>query len=136
MKYPREKNLDPRNTHEIKIQTHKIPTRKNLRPTEQPLEKIWDAQSTHEKKFWTHKIPTRNFRPAKARWHGATGPTRPTMTQHPQNLAHSFDNKNITGEMLDHPDTTHSTPLETYSGMCMTSWIKQVVQFLTKFLMT
>ena len=38
--------------------------------------------------------------------------------------------------MLDHPDTTHSTPLETYSGMCMTSWIKQVVQFLTKFLMT
>ena len=58
------------------------------------------------------------------------------MTQHPLNLAHSFDNKNITGEMLDHPDTIHSTPLETYSGMCMTSWIKQVVQFLTKFLMT
>ena len=33
MKYPREKLLDPRNTHEKKIETHEIPTKKILGPT-------------------------------------------------------------------------------------------------------
>ena len=35
-KYPREKTLDPRNTHEKKFGTHEIPTRKNLDPTKYP----------------------------------------------------------------------------------------------------
>ena len=75
-KHPREKILDPRNTHEKKFRTHEIPTRKNLDP--------WN---THKKKFWTHQLPTRknlgpskyprekNFRPTKARWHDSTRPT-------------------------------------------------------------
>ena len=35
-KYPREKTLDPRNTHEKKFGTHEIPTRKTLGPTKYP----------------------------------------------------------------------------------------------------
>ena len=35
-KHSREKNLDPRNTHEKKFQINKIPTRKNIEPTKQP----------------------------------------------------------------------------------------------------
>ena len=31
--YPREKNSDPRNTHEKKFQTHEIPTGKTFVPT-------------------------------------------------------------------------------------------------------
>ena len=36
MKYPREKIWDPRNTHEKKIGTHEIPTRRNFGPTKYP----------------------------------------------------------------------------------------------------
>ena len=40
-----EEILYPRNTHEKKLWTHEIPTRK-----------IWDEGNTHEKKFGTHEI--------------------------------------------------------------------------------
>ena len=43
MKYPREKILDPQNTHKNKFWTHKTPTRKNFGPTKYP--QIF---------FWTH----------------------------------------------------------------------------------
>ena len=37
MKYPREKILDPRNTHEKKFgPTKEIPTRKNFKPVKSP----------------------------------------------------------------------------------------------------
>ena len=46
-KYPREKILDPRNTHEDKFCTHEIPMgKKNLGP-----------RNTYENKFWTHEMP-------------------------------------------------------------------------------
>ena len=35
-KYPREKIVDPRNTHEKKLCSHEIPARKNLGPTKYP----------------------------------------------------------------------------------------------------
>ena len=53
-------------THEKKLRTHKIPTRKNvtykiptrknLGPTKYLRENILNSQNTHEKKFWTHEI--------------------------------------------------------------------------------
>ena len=50
-KYPREKILDPRNTHE-----------KKLGPTKYPGESFLGPRNTHEQKFWPHEIPTsRNF---------------------------------------------------------------------------
>ena len=73
-KYPREKILDPRNTHKKKYWTHEIPTRKNLRPTKYPRENILDPPNAHEKNFRTK------------RRHDAT---RPTMVRDPRNLAHS-----------------------------------------------
>ena len=55
MKKPREKIVDPQNTHEKKTETHETPTRKIFGPT-----------NTHEKSFRTHKIPTRKiFGPTK-----------------------------------------------------------------------
>ena len=48
-KYPREKILDPQNTHEEQIWTYETPTRKNLRTTKYPRENILDTQNTHEK---------------------------------------------------------------------------------------
>ena len=38
-KYPQERNLDPRNTHEKKFLTHEIPTRRNFGSTKYPGEK-------------------------------------------------------------------------------------------------
>ena len=58
-KYPREKILDSRNTHEKIFWTHEIPTRKYFEPTKYPRENILDSRSTHEKKFWTHEILTK-----------------------------------------------------------------------------
>ena len=66
-KYPRAKMLDPRNTHEEDLWTHKIRMRKIFGPTTDPREKILDPRNTHEKKilkprnanFWTHEIPTK-----------------------------------------------------------------------------
>ena len=55
MKYPREKNRDPRNTHEKKYWTHEIPTRKKLERIKYPREKIEDP--------WTIQEDT------MARWH-------------------------------------------------------------------
>ena len=72
-----QKTLDPRNTHERKFQSHKIPTTKNFGSTKYPREKILDPRNTHEKKFWTHEIPT------KARCHDGTKPTRPTIAHDP-----------------------------------------------------
>ena len=81
-KYSREKNSDPRNTHDKTFWTHEYPPKnfgpaksqeKNFRPTKYPREK-----------FWTHEIPT------KSRWHDGTKPTRPTIARDPRNLAHSI----------------------------------------------
>ena len=96
--------MDPRNTHEKKSWTHKIPTRKNFRPTKYTQEKTWDSQNTHDKKgvdqrnthekiFWTHEISTikKNCTheiPTKTRWHGGTRPTRPTIARIQRNLGH------------------------------------------------
>ena len=55
MKKPREKILDPQNTHEKKTETHEKPTRKIFGPTKYPREKFPDPQNTHEKNFRTHK---------------------------------------------------------------------------------
>ena len=86
-KYPREKILDQRNTHEKKFRTHEIPTGKKLRPTKYPRQK-----------FETHKIPTgKYFGPTKyprgkfsdQRRHDGTRYTRTTMAQDSRNLAHS-----------------------------------------------
>ena len=54
MKYPREKNSDPRNTRE----------------------KILDLQNSHEKKFWTHEIPTLARLPQTHETHDSTRPTK------------------------------------------------------------
>ena len=56
LKYPREQNLDPRNTQEEKFWTHKIPTRKKLRPTKYPPEKNLNPRNTQEKKFRTYEV--------------------------------------------------------------------------------
>ena len=52
-KYPREKILDPRNTHEKKFRTYEIPTRRNFGPrwhngtmTQDPQNPQW--HKTHE----------------------------------------------------------------------------------------
>ena len=42
MKYAREEIVDPRNRHKKKPWTHDMPTRRNFRPTKQPLEKLLD----------------------------------------------------------------------------------------------
>ena len=55
MKKPREKIVEPQNTHEKKTETHETPTRKIFGPTKYPREKFPDPQNTHEKNFWTHK---------------------------------------------------------------------------------
>ena len=61
-KYSPEKILDPRSTHEEKLQTHEEPSRKNFGPTKYPRGRILDTQNTPEKKFQTHEIPARkNF---------------------------------------------------------------------------
>ena len=92
-KCPRERTLDPRNTLEKKFGTHEIPTRKYLEPT----------KNTHVKKFSTHEIPT------KARWHGGTRPTRPTMARDPRTSAHSLWNLKISQKHknLDMSKTRH-----------------------------
>ena len=57
--------MDPQNTHEKTILTHKIPMREYFGLTN-THEKILDAPNTHKKKFWTHEILTRkNFGPTK-----------------------------------------------------------------------
>lgn len=66
-KYPREKILDPRNTHEDKFCTHdiplgkkiwanEIPTKINFGPTKwQKKKKRLDSGNNHEKNFRTQK---------------------------------------------------------------------------------
>ena len=89
----REKK-DPKHTHQKKIWTHKIHTRrnfaatkysrkKNFGPTKYTREIIFDPRTNHKKKFRTHEIPP------KARWHDDTRSTRPTMARDPLNLAYS-----------------------------------------------
>ena len=81
-------------THERKLWTHKILTRKN-RLTTDPREKNLDTRKTHVKKFGTHKITTRKyFGPTKYPRENILDPqrhdgTRPTMACDPGNLAHS-----------------------------------------------
>ena len=65
-KYPREKHLDPQNTHGKKFWTHETPTRKNFGVTKYPREKILDPRNLHEV--------------TKALWHNGTKPTRPNAT--------------------------------------------------------
>ena len=90
--HEQEKPLDPRNTHEKKFRTHEILSRKkfrtheilmrkSFRPTKHIGEKISDQRNIHEKK---------KFGSSKVRWHNCTRHMRPTMTQYPRNLAHSF----------------------------------------------
>ena len=79
--HDQEKPLDPRNTHEKKIRTHEILMRKSFRPTKHTGEKISDQRNIHEKK---------KYGSTKVRWHNCTRHMRPTMTQYPRNLAHSF----------------------------------------------
>ena len=67
---PREKNLNPQNTHEKNFWTHEIPTRKTFGPTKYPREKIWEPRNIHEKILSNHEIPT------KAQWHDGTRPTK------------------------------------------------------------
>ena len=82
--------LGPRNTHEKKSLTRKIPMGENFGPTKYPREKILNPRNTYQKKFETHETLMRKiFGPSKARRHGGTRPTRPKMAQDPRNLAHS-----------------------------------------------
>ena len=63
-----KKIFDPGNTHEKKLRTHDISTRKNFGPTKYPREKISNARNTHEKRPWTNKIPsTKSFGPTRYR---------------------------------------------------------------------
>ena len=90
---PREKKLNPQNTHEKKIWTHKILTRKILGPMIHlreklldpriPTKKISDPRNTHEKKYRTLETPT------KALWQDGTKHTRYTMARYRRNLPHS-----------------------------------------------
>ena len=43
-----DEKKDSRNSHEKKISTHKISTKK-----------LFDLENTYEKKFWDHEIPTK-----------------------------------------------------------------------------
>ena len=92
-KYPREKILDPWNTHEKIASTHNI--RKNFGATKYLPEKNSDPRNIHEKIFRTHKMPkTKYFRPTKypTRHEGkrsGTRPTRSAMACDPRNLTHS-----------------------------------------------
>ena len=91
--------LNPQNSHEKKLGTHEIPTRKKLRPTKYPLKKLGshklpttkteDPRNTHEKKLMIHELPT------KARWHDGTRPTRHTMAHNPLKVAHSYMGKYV-----------------------------------------
>ena len=55
-KYPQEKHLESRNTHEKKFWTGDSPTRKHFRPTKT---KKSNPRNNHEKKFETHEITTK-----------------------------------------------------------------------------
>ena len=79
-KYPRVKIVDPRNTHDRKLWTHEILTRKNLGPTKYPRENILNSRNAHEKNIQAHEIAT------MAQWHDRT---RPKMAHDPQNLTYS-----------------------------------------------
>ena len=87
-KIPTRKISDPQNIHEKTFWTHEIPARKNIW-THKILTRKQDPRNTHKKKFWTNKIPT------KIRWYDGTRPTRTAMTHDPQNLKHSSSNDYI-----------------------------------------
>ena len=70
-KIPTRKNLDPTNTYTKKFQTHEILTIKNLGPTKNPQEKSLDPRNTHQKKLRAHKGMV-------ARWHETHDGMRPT----------------------------------------------------------
>ena len=99
--------LDPRNTQEKNLWTHKILTRrnfghkktheKNFGPTKYPREQILDPQNTHDKKFNTYEIPAgKNFGPEVPTWINL----EPTKYQHENNLdprRHDGTNYEING---------------------------------------
>ena len=58
-KFPREKILNPPNTHEEKFGTHEMPARKNWGSTKYQQEKIYDPPKYSRKKFRIDEIPTR-----------------------------------------------------------------------------
>ena len=49
--YPREKILDPQNTHEKKYWTHEIPTTRNIGPTKYPRQEILDPKIVDPRKY-------------------------------------------------------------------------------------
>ena len=76
MKYAREEILDPRNRHKKKSWTHDMPTRRNFRPTKQPLEKLLDPQKPTKidflrkrRSFTLTNTHEKKIRPKKSRWH-------------------------------------------------------------------
>ena len=64
MKKPREKILDPQNTHEKKTETHETPTRKVSGPTKYPREKFSDPQRTLARWYQIQEIHN-NTRPTE-----------------------------------------------------------------------
>ena len=58
--YSRERNLDPRSTHEKKNWARKIPTRITFESTKYPREIILDPRNTHEKNFGSTIYPREN----------------------------------------------------------------------------
>ena len=92
-KYPRKKKLDPRNTYKEKFRTRKITMRKRFGPTQYKREKILDPRYTDNEKYQTHEILTKKeiwtYKGTNPQWHDDTRPARSTITEDPQNLAHS-----------------------------------------------
>ena len=91
-KFPREKILNPPNTHEEKFGTHEMPARKNWGSTKYQQEKIYDPRNTHEKNSGLTKYPQEKIGdprlPTKTQWHHGTRPTRPTIAHDPLNMSH------------------------------------------------
>ena len=64
-KYPWEKMLDPRNTHEKKFETQNIHQKKSW-THEISMRKILHPRNTHQNKFGTHELSTiKKLRPTK-----------------------------------------------------------------------
>ena len=70
-KYPRERFLDPRNTHEKKFRIYEIPKRKKFGPTKYP---------------WVKNSGTRNTYEGK--WRNSTRLRRSSIARDSRNLAH------------------------------------------------
>ena len=64
-----------RNTHEKKIRSQVVPTRKTFGPTTYPQENNSDQRSVHEKNFGTLEVPTRKtLGPTKYPWEKTSDP--------------------------------------------------------------